>query len=231
MKFIWIKRFIGAIAPTDPDLYAHVAFSGKFRSVSNFGMTYKRQQVWYIACYISTTGVVGNFCDPLSGTVSINICLPRHNSYAIFILPQTTSGSFFVDYRVNIPVCATSIQRRTQHNTRRYAYTISAYTTRYSGVHNTIRGVHNTIRGVHNTICGVHNTIRGVHNTIQRRTQHDTRRTQHDTRRTQLDMRRTQHDTQLTQLPKPLKDMKTRIRGVRERINNKVLIILLLYLL
>ncbi len=70
MQFIWIKRFIGAIAPTDPDLYAHVSFSGKFRSVSNFGMTYKRQQVWYIACYISTTGVVGNFCDPLSGTVA-----------------------------------------------------------------------------------------------------------------------------------------------------------------
>ena len=70
MQFIWIKRFIGTAAPTDPDLYAHVIFSGRFRSVSNFAMTYKRQQVWYIACYISTTGVVGNFCDPLSGTVA-----------------------------------------------------------------------------------------------------------------------------------------------------------------
>jgi len=70
MQFIWIKRFIGATAPTDPDLYAHVSFSGKFRSVSNFAMTYKRQPVWYIACYISTTGVVGNFCDPLNGTVN-----------------------------------------------------------------------------------------------------------------------------------------------------------------
>jgi hypothetical protein len=70
MQFIWIKRFIGAAAPTDPDLYSHVIFSGKFRSVSNFAMTAKRQPVWYIACYISSTGVVGNFCDPLSGTVN-----------------------------------------------------------------------------------------------------------------------------------------------------------------
>jgi hypothetical protein len=70
IQFIWLKRFIGATAPTDPDLYSHVIFSGKFRCVSNFGMTYKRQPVWYIACYISTTGVVGNFCDPLSGTVN-----------------------------------------------------------------------------------------------------------------------------------------------------------------
>jgi len=70
MKFIEIARFIGTTAPTDPDLYSHVIFSGRFRSVSNFAMTYKRQPVWYIACYISTTGVVGNFCDPLSGTVA-----------------------------------------------------------------------------------------------------------------------------------------------------------------
>jgi hypothetical protein len=70
IQFLWLKRFIGATAPTDPDLYSHVMFSGKFRCVSNFGMTYKRQPVWYIACYISTTGVVGNFCDPLNGTVN-----------------------------------------------------------------------------------------------------------------------------------------------------------------
>ncbi|MGD0710951.1 MAG: hypothetical protein ABR968_07185 [Bacteroidales bacterium] len=70
IQFIWLKRFIGATAPTDPDLYSHVMFSGRFRCVSNFGMTYKRQPVWYIACYISTTGVVGNFCDPLNGTVN-----------------------------------------------------------------------------------------------------------------------------------------------------------------
>jgi hypothetical protein len=70
MQFIWIKRFIGATAPTDPELYATVGFSGRFRSVSNFSAVYKRQQVWYIACYLSTTGVIGNFCDPISGTVA-----------------------------------------------------------------------------------------------------------------------------------------------------------------
>ena len=70
MQFIWIKRFIGAVAPTDPDLYGHVIFSGRFRNLSDFSATYRRQPVWYIAAYISTTGVVGKFCDPVNGTVN-----------------------------------------------------------------------------------------------------------------------------------------------------------------
>jgi hypothetical protein len=70
MQFIWLKRFIGATPPADPDQYQHVMFSGKFRNVSTFLATYQKQTVWYIACYISSTGETGEFSDPLSANIA-----------------------------------------------------------------------------------------------------------------------------------------------------------------
>jgi hypothetical protein len=70
MQFIWLKRFIGATPPTDPDLFSHVMFSGKYRNISKFVVANQRQIVWYIACYISTTGVTGDFCLPINANVA-----------------------------------------------------------------------------------------------------------------------------------------------------------------
>lgn len=69
MQFVWLKCFVGATPPADHNQYTHVAFSGKFRHLSSFTAASKKQTVWYIAAYISTTGVLGAFCDP----VSVNI--------------------------------------------------------------------------------------------------------------------------------------------------------------
>jgi len=69
IQFVWLKCYVGATPPTDPNQYNHVIFSGKFRNLSTFTTASKKQTAWYIAAYISTTGVLGVFCDP----VSVNI--------------------------------------------------------------------------------------------------------------------------------------------------------------
>jgi hypothetical protein len=70
MQFVWLKCFVGAAAPADHNQYTHVVFSGKFRNLSTFTAASKKQTVWYIAAYISKTGVVGAFCDPVSVNVA-----------------------------------------------------------------------------------------------------------------------------------------------------------------
>jgi hypothetical protein len=69
MQFVWLKCFVGATPPADHNQYTHVIFSGKFRNLSTFTAASKKQTSWYIAAYISKTGVLGTFCDP----VSVNI--------------------------------------------------------------------------------------------------------------------------------------------------------------
>ena len=70
MKFIEIARFVGTTAPTDPSQYTHLAFSGKFRNVSNFVSTSLKQTAWYIARYISNTGSEGNWSTPVSANIA-----------------------------------------------------------------------------------------------------------------------------------------------------------------
>jgi hypothetical protein len=70
MQFVWLKYFIGATPPADHNQYTHVCFSGKFRHVATFLSTYQKQQVWYIAAYISTTGVLGEFSAPISTNIA-----------------------------------------------------------------------------------------------------------------------------------------------------------------
>jgi hypothetical protein len=70
MQFVWLKCFIGAAAPADHNQYTHVTFSGKFRNLSTFTAASKKQTAWYIAAYISKTGVLGTFCDPVSVNVA-----------------------------------------------------------------------------------------------------------------------------------------------------------------
>jgi hypothetical protein len=70
MKFIEIARFIGTTAPTDPSQYTHLAFSGKFRNVSNFVSTSLKQTAWYIARYISNTGAEGNWSTAVSANIA-----------------------------------------------------------------------------------------------------------------------------------------------------------------
>lgn len=69
MQFVWLKCFVGATPPADHNQFTHVAFSGKFRHLSTFTTTSQKQTVWYIAAYISKTGVLGVFSTP----VSVNI--------------------------------------------------------------------------------------------------------------------------------------------------------------
>jgi hypothetical protein len=70
MQFVWLKYFIGATPPADHNQYTHSAFSGKFRNLSTFSAASKKQTVWYIAAYISKTGVLGTFCDPVSVSIA-----------------------------------------------------------------------------------------------------------------------------------------------------------------
>jgi hypothetical protein len=70
MQFVWLKYFIGATPPADHNQYTHVIFSGKFRNLSTFTTASKKQTVWYIAAYISKTGVLGTFCDPVSVSIA-----------------------------------------------------------------------------------------------------------------------------------------------------------------
>jgi len=45
-------------------------FSGKFRNISSFLATQAKSDVWYTACYISSTGEIGGFSPFLHSTVA-----------------------------------------------------------------------------------------------------------------------------------------------------------------
>ena len=71
MQFVWLKCFVDATLPADHNQFTHVAFSGKFRHLSTFTTTSQKQTVWYIAAYISKTGVLG-FLAHLFPLISLN---------------------------------------------------------------------------------------------------------------------------------------------------------------
>ena len=69
--FIWIKRYLGTVAPTTDSQFTHLLFSGKFRNLSNnFPTANLNQTAWYTAAYISTTGAVGDWSPFVSGTIT-----------------------------------------------------------------------------------------------------------------------------------------------------------------
>jgi hypothetical protein len=70
VQFIWLLRYVGTTAPTDWTQFSHLMFSGKFRNISTFLATQAKQDVWYTAAYISTTGVLGQFSPFLHSNVA-----------------------------------------------------------------------------------------------------------------------------------------------------------------
>ncbi len=68
--FVWLKRYMGTTAPTDLSQFSHYTFSGSFRTISTFLATQAKQDVWYTACYIGTTGAMSAFSPFLHTTVS-----------------------------------------------------------------------------------------------------------------------------------------------------------------
>ncbi len=68
--FIWLLRYVGTTAPTEWTQFSHLRFSGKFRNISSFLATQAKSDVWYTACYISSTGEIGGFSPFLHSTVA-----------------------------------------------------------------------------------------------------------------------------------------------------------------
>jgi hypothetical protein len=68
--FIWLLRYVGTVAPTDPSQFTTLLFSRKFRNLSTFLAAQAKQDVWYTACYLSTTGDIGEFSPFLHSTVA-----------------------------------------------------------------------------------------------------------------------------------------------------------------
>lgn len=57
--FVELLRYIGTVPPTDESQFTRILLNGKFRSISQFKEADQKQDAWYAARYIGTTGEIG----------------------------------------------------------------------------------------------------------------------------------------------------------------------------
>lgn len=68
--FVELLRYIGTVPPTDESQFTRILLNGKFRSQSHFQHADQKQEAWYAARYIGTTGEIGELSPFLSAVIS-----------------------------------------------------------------------------------------------------------------------------------------------------------------
>jgi len=68
--FVELLRYIGTVAPTEESQFTRILLNGSFRSLSKFEYADQKQEAWYAARYIGTSGEIGDLSPFLSSVIN-----------------------------------------------------------------------------------------------------------------------------------------------------------------